>query len=169
LTCEEVEQQDENGVRESSRCGTQAWGETGIGKACSQCISANNTVGRGVLLDIYSWACEKFDPFTSHAITASDLIKCAEAQGVEFRTGDILLVRTGWVKDYLKKDANSKQELANIEKPFEHYYVGLEPSEEMLDFLHDNYFAAAVADSICFEVWPPKGGSMGKISIQLLD
>jgi hypothetical protein len=118
------------------------------------------TVGRGVLLDYFSWKQSSFDPFTAHPITASELLSCAEAQAVTFRTGDIVLIRTGWVSAYLSKNAKEKQSLADIEESKDHYYVGLEPSEEMLDFLHDNYFAAAVADSICFEVWPPK--SFGK-------
>jgi hypothetical protein len=116
-------------------------------------------VGRGVLLDIYTWAGESYDPFTSHPITATDLIACAKAQGVKFRTGDIILVRTGWVKEYLAKSKEAKQALANLQKNEEHLYVGLEPSDEVLDFLHDNYFSAAIADSICFEVWPPKSFS----------
>lgn len=113
-----------------------------------------------MLLDYYSWKRPSYDPFTAHPITASELLSCATAQGVTFRTGDIVLVRTGWVKEYLSKTAAEKQSLADIKGSMDHCYVGLEPSNEMLDFLYDNYFAAAVADSICFEVWPPK--SFGK-------
>lgn len=35
------------------------------------------------------------------------------------------------------------------------HYTGLEPSEEMKDFLHDTYLAAAATDSANFELWPP--------------
>jgi hypothetical protein len=143
VTTEEIDQVDANGKRVSVRCGTQAWGKTGI-------------VGRGVLLDYYSWKQESFDPFTSHPITTSELRACAAAQGTELRTGDIVLIRTGWIKAYLAMSDEQKQTEANIEGAMDHYYVGLEPSEEMFDFLHDSYFAAAVADSVCFEVWPPK-------------
>jgi hypothetical protein len=112
------------------------------------------------LLDYYSWKGESFDPFTAHPITTADLLSCAKAQRVTFRTGDIVLIRTGWVSAYISKSAEEKQRLADITGAMDHYYVGLESSDTMLDFLHDNYFAAAVADSICFEVWPPR--SLGK-------
>lgn len=36
-----------------------------------------------------------------------------------------------------------------------HEYAGLEASEEMKDFLHDTYFAAAATDNANFEAWPP--------------
>lgn len=116
----------------------------------------NSTVGRGVLLDYYSWKRESFDPLTAHSITTNELLSCAQAHGVTFCTGDIVLIRTGWISAYLSKSVEEKQRLADIAGAMDHYYVGLEPSDDMLDFLHDNYFAAAVADSICFEVWPPK-------------
>ncbi|MCJ1302419.1 hypothetical protein MMC08_005222 [Hypocenomyce scalaris] len=123
-----------------TRCGAQAWAET---------------VGRGVLLDVYSWAKETYDPLTTHSISASDLRECAKSQGTTFEAGDILVIRTGWVDAYSKLDNKGKQKLADIEDPYDHYYVGLAQSEEILDFLHDNYFAAAASDCICFEAWPP--------------
>lgn len=33
-------------------------------------------------------------------------------------------------------------------------FVGVEQTEEMVDFLHDNYFAAVVGDTPAFEAWP---------------
>ena len=41
-----------------------------------------------------------YDPFTAHPIPLSDLLACAEAQGVEFRQADILLVRAGFLVRY---------------------------------------------------------------------
>jgi hypothetical protein len=37
----------------------------------------------------------------------------------------------------------------------QHAYAGLEASEDMKDFLHDSYFAAAACDNANFEAWPP--------------
>lgn len=127
----------------SRRLGIDAWAKRGI-------------AGRGVLLDLYDWAQKHkpYDPFTAHLITAADLQACAEAQNVVFETGDILLVRTGWLAKYFSLTAGQK--LAQSELGvMEHLYAGLEASESMKDFLHDMYFAAAVCDNANFETWPP--------------
>jgi kynurenine formamidase len=49
--------------------------------------------GRGVLLDVAGYRQR-----AGEAITAADLDACAQAQGVEIRSGDILLLRTGWIR-----------------------------------------------------------------------
>jgi kynurenine formamidase len=52
------------------------------------------SVGRGVLLDIPRWLGRDWlEP--GDAIQAVDLERCAAAQGVEVRSGDFLLIRTG--------------------------------------------------------------------------
>lgn len=50
---------------------------------------------RGVLLDVAGWKGQAPLP-PRYSITAGDLQSCAAAQGVEVRTGDVLLVRTGF-------------------------------------------------------------------------
>lgn len=54
-------------------------------------------VGRGVLLDIAGWKGVEHLRM-GEAVTADDLDQCAAAQGVEVRSGDTLLVRTGWLQ-----------------------------------------------------------------------
>lgn len=56
-------------------------------------------VGRGVLLDIAGW---KGVPSLQlgEPISADDLDRCAAAQGVAIRPGDIVLVNTGWIKRF---------------------------------------------------------------------
>jgi hypothetical protein len=134
---------DENQPEVSRRLGIDAWAKKGI-------------VGRGVFLDVYSWAQENkpYDPFTTYGITASDLKACAESQGVTFDIGDILLVRAGWVDRYLSLTPQEKQDRAGWDL-MQHAYAGLEASESMKDFLHDTYFAAAACDNANFEAWPP--------------
>jgi hypothetical protein len=63
------------------------------------------------------------------------------------------MIRTGWIDTYKNLDETSR---AAIRKPtiMEHKFVGVEVSEEMVDFLYDNYFAAVAADSPAFESWP---------------
>lgn len=113
-------------------------------------------MGRGVLLDVYRWAHEAFDLFyiaSDHGL--GPLVVC-ESIRRDVRTGNILLVRTGWVKQYSMWPARlQKQALADLPGAMDHRYAGLDALPEMLDFLHDHYFAAAVTDTICFEIWPP--------------
>ena len=58
-------------------------------------------VGRGILLDVAKHAgVESLDE--GMAITNDDLDGCAEAQGVEIRRGDFVLVRTGMMEQRLR-------------------------------------------------------------------
>jgi kynurenine formamidase len=52
-------------------------------------------LGRGVLLDVAGWKGMPILP-EKHGISGDDLARCAFVQGVEVRTGDVLLVRTGF-------------------------------------------------------------------------
>jgi kynurenine formamidase len=52
-------------------------------------------LGRGVLLDVCGHKGERILP-AHYGITANDLASCANAQGIEVRAGDVLLVRTGF-------------------------------------------------------------------------
>jgi kynurenine formamidase len=50
---------------------------------------------RGVLLDVAGWKGQPLLPL-AYSITDQDLARCAAAEGVEVRAGDVLLVRTGY-------------------------------------------------------------------------
>ena len=52
-------------------------------------------LGRGVLLDVAGWKGVARLP-DRYSISADELKACAAAQGVDLRTGDVLLVRTGF-------------------------------------------------------------------------
>lgn len=85
-----------------------------------------------------------------HAIKLVDLKAIAEEEGVVFKQGDILIVRTGWTKWY---DENSREaRLKYITNGTE--WVGVEGSEEVVEWLWDSHFAAVAGDNIGFEVWP---------------
>lgn len=54
-------------------------------------------VGRGVLLDVAGWkGVEHLGP--GEPVSASDLEACAASANVEVRRGDIVLLRTGWMR-----------------------------------------------------------------------
>lgn len=61
-------------------------------------------VGRGVLIDLC--AHQRVDLLASgHVILLGEIEACAEAQGTALREGDILLVRTGWMKVFREQGA----------------------------------------------------------------
>lgn len=89
---------------------------------------------------------------SKHAITLKDLQAIAKDEGVAFLPGDILIVRTGWVRWYEDNDEASRLKYITNGKA----WVGVESSHEVLEWLWDNHFAAVAGDSIGWEVWPPE-------------
>lgn len=66
--------------------------------------SRGGLVGSGVLIDYKRYAEEnnlgegKWSPLDGHSITVAELEAVATYQGVNFRPGDILIVRTGYTE-----------------------------------------------------------------------
>jgi hypothetical protein len=61
--------------------------------------------GRGVLLDLVSYYTKNggdmpYDPWNAHAISVADLEAVAKHQDIQFRRGDILLLRVGFIQKY---------------------------------------------------------------------
>ncbi len=121
-------------------------------------MADSGTVGRGVLLDYWNY-CERhnktFDPTTTHAIPLSELLDCAKAQGTTFKYGDILIIRSGYIQHYNGLDQAARSDIKG-EGIYDFTFVGVKVDDDMLDFLHDNYFAAVAGDMPAFEAWPPK-------------
>ncbi|KAF8589752.1 hypothetical protein K439DRAFT_1651505 [Ramaria rubella] len=118
--------------------------------------------GRGVLLDMVKFYTESgtkplpYDPWTSHAIPASDLKAAAKQEGVEFRQGDILLLRVGFIQRYRQSNAEEKSGLRGKPETFAGIQQGLETKE----FLWNNHFAAIASDQPALERWPPVQGEL---------
>ncbi|KAJ5204404.1 uncharacterized protein N7498_005283 [Penicillium cinerascens] len=134
------------------RCSIHHWATHGI-------------AGRGVLLDYRHYALthnKPYDPYTSHAITLSELQACArfqgldlrpESQGGDIRVGDFLLIRSGFVEKYYSLSPDERYAAATrSHKNLE--FAGVAREEAMRDWLHDCYFAGVAGDSPTFEVWP---------------
>ncbi|KAJ7819049.1 hypothetical protein B0H14DRAFT_2837511 [Mycena olivaceomarginata] len=105
-----------------TRIGIQNWADHGI-------------CGRGVLLDLVKFLSKDgvlpYDPWTTHAITVPELQACAEAQGISFQRGDILMLRVGFIKKYYESTQESRDALRGKPETF----AGIEQSEEMKRFL----------------------------------
>ncbi|KAF4126217.1 putative cyclase [Geosmithia morbida] len=117
-------------------------------------VDRGGIVGRGVLLDYAAWAGIKgltpaiFDPTS---IPVSALKEVASHQGTSFREGDILFVRSGYVRGYNSASPGDRQALAEKDTP---PAIGVESSETTLRWLWDNEFAAIVGDHPSMEAWP---------------
>lgn len=125
--------------------GIHHWAEHGI-------------VGRGVLVDVgryLSGRGEGIDHRTNEAITADVVDAAARDQGVEFRTGDVLLIRFGWAEYYLQEldQAQREEIVADFRCP------GLAQSHDTLAWLWDNRFSLVAADNFGLEAWPHRGDS----------
>ena len=132
--------------------------------------STHGFAGRGVLLDYRSYATSKgiqYESASSHPISYDDLVEVGKYQGIDIRPaaqggdikiGDILFVRAGFAEDYYKRtpEENAKVGLRthggtgeNVQR-----WAGVKQSQQMIDWLHDCYFAAVAGDAPTFECWP---------------
>ena len=127
----------------------------GGGKLGIENMARRGIAGRAVLLDIerfFKAAGRELDHASSQTITRDDLEACRAAQGVTIETGDILLVRTGWLTWYFSRNAEQRAALADRAKL---RAPGLGPPEEMAAYLWDLHLAAVAADNPALEAWPP--------------
>ncbi|WP_431919596.1 cyclase family protein [Amycolatopsis tucumanensis] len=112
--------------------------------------------GRGVLVDVAGHLAARGTPLAPDQpveITAAMLDEVAATQGTEFRSGDILVVRTGWTEWYRALPAEHRARLrGTIGSGFA--CPGLESSKDMAAHLWDNEFAAVAVDNVGVEVFP---------------
>jgi len=101
-------------------------------------------VGRGLLLDVpRALGCDAF--VDDHEITPDDLEAAETAHGVTVGRGDILLLRTGWIR--LLHGGDAQTFMANVAPG-----IGLAACE----WLHARGVAAVATDTQAVEVKPPR-------------
>jgi kynurenine formamidase len=103
------------------------------------------------------------DPFESFEIPLSHLKQIAVKQGITFRCGDILFIRTGWLRAYREL---SHEEQAALPRRKSRTSCGVEASEEMIRWHWENEFAAVASDTVAYEAWPsrrPVGVSLHEV------
>ncbi|MCJ1261807.1 hypothetical protein MMC22_001675 [Lobaria immixta] len=149
------------GPKANDKCSINHWSEHGI-------------AGRGILLDYRSYADEKgiqYDAHESHHITYDGLDQCGKHQGIDIRPqaqggdikiGDLLFIRSGFVKAYYNRsreercERSSRDHEADLLNSFP--FTGVAREEQIIDWLHDCYFSAVAGDSPTFEAWPNTQG-----------
>ncbi|KAI1491845.1 putative cyclase-domain-containing protein [Biscogniauxia mediterranea] len=126
-------------------------------------------VARGVLVDFAAWAAtaetgdggaERISahPLDGHRITVAQIEAVAAHQGVEFRPGDVLVLRTG-LTDVMRAPP-SAEALAKLAAG---RIAGMHGCRESARWLWDRHFAAVAGDSWGFEALMPlkEDGSQG--------
>ena len=113
--------------------------------------------GRGVLLDLAGFHGVRWLE-SDHVIGAPELADCAQAQGVEIRAGDIVLLRTGWQDKFLEEVARG--ETPGHPQPG----IGLEAAR----YLAERDIAALGADNSGIEPIPFPAGQALTVHIEML-
>jgi kynurenine formamidase len=128
-----------NGVADEDH-GMHHWARRGI-------------AGRAVLADVARWREADGRPLqmdAPDAIPPEDITATLAAQGVELRTGDVLLLRTGWLQWYRALGSDARHAVATgLKAP------GIRPGVKTAAFLWDAHVAAIGADNPAVEAWPP--------------
>ncbi|MEU8569064.1 cyclase family protein [Streptomyces pathocidini] len=105
---------------------------------------ARHIVSRGVLLDVARAMGTDGRLAGDHAVTPEDLEAAEELAGTAVRAGDIVLVRTGQIRQYLAGD--------------KHGYAFPSPglSIRCPEWFHARDVAAVTNDTLVFEIFPPE-------------
>jgi len=131
--------QEEITGQPGTRNGIQAWARRGI-------------AGRAVLIDYQRYADRhhiKYSPDERHEITVAAILAAAREQNLLFQPGDILLIRSGWIRHYLSLSLDARAALVT---PL--HGIGVAQGEDTLRFLWDNHFAAVGGDAFAWEAYP---------------
>lgn len=121
-------------------------------------------VARGVFIDWKRYADEegiKFDPFDKDSFTPEDIEKVAKNQGVEFKPGDVIIIRSGYTEGLTGIPAQKQSELLSSHKA-----CGVTGDVATAKWFWNKHFSAVAGDMIAFERMPPvrPDGSEGDVS-----
>jgi kynurenine formamidase len=129
-------------------------------------MAGRGIAGRGVLLDVARQleAEGSYDPVEYLEIGTDVLRRTAEAQRVELRPGDILLLRTGWVEAYSRLDEDARVALVEGGAPGS---AGLH-GDDIPGFLWDHRVAAVAGDNPAVEASQPGPGPDLELHVALI-
>lgn len=124
-----------------------------------QMSAQKGIAGRGILLDYARWMDAQnrsIDAFSSQSFSASDLDAVAESQGLAdpwALPGDMLFVRTGWVRQYNALTREEQQVL-----PYgPGNWIGMIANDDSASWLWEKKLALVGADNPAFESTPFNG------------
>ncbi|WPH02223.1 Hypothetical protein R9X50_00507900 [Acrodontium crateriforme] len=109
-------------------------------------------VARGVFIDYKLYADENgisWNPYTNDKITVEDLEKVAKKQGVEFKPGDVIIIRSGFTEGLTGQSGDVQAELMGS-----HKVCGVYGTIDTAKWFWNKRFAAVAGDMIAFEQIP---------------
>lgn len=133
---------------------------------------AGGLVARGVLIDFKAWYEENaaaegktgddaiFQPMDGHRITIAEIETIAKHNNIEFRRGDVLIVRTGMTEVL---DAPTPADFAKMAKI---QITGVDGSTESAKWLWNQHFSAVAGDTWAFEALPPLNEKREVVSLE---
>lgn len=138
-------------------------------------IARRGIVTRGVLVDVAAYLAERGSPIDACAPFAIGTALVEDVlgwEGVELRTGDVLLLRTGWLAWYLGLDAAGRARLGGSlhNQPDGLDCPGLAAGAASAAWLWDRRVAAVAADNPAMEVLKvdPAVGFLHRLLLPLL-
>ena len=116
-------------------------------------------IGRGVLLDAAGYMERKGTPLDmtqKFAMDGAFLEQVAQAENVKLESGDIVLLRTGWLTWYKGLDEAGREALRGTLHPGAGGMAcpGLDPSQATAAWVWDQRIAAMAADNVALEALP---------------
>lgn len=120
-------------------------------------VARRGITGRGVLVDVAGYRKQygpALDPRQRHPITPSLLEDVLHHQGTAVHSGDVLLIRTGWLAWYLDLDDQARADLAGALGRGALTCPGLDPGRDTARWLWDHRVSAVAADNPGVETFP---------------
>lgn len=105
-----------------------------------------------MLIDYKGYAATEgieYSPFEAHKIRISDIETIAERQGVTFREGDVIMIRSGYTEALSGASDEEQQKMIGT-----HRSVGVEDSIDAVKWFWNKHFSAVAGDTVGFEVIP---------------
>ena len=121
--------------------------------------ACHGIIGRGVLLDAAGYMEQQGKPLDQTKKFSMDgtfLEQVAHAQNVTLASGDILILRTGWLTWYKSLDHTGREKLKGAIRtgPDGLACPGLDASQATAGWVWDRQFAAIASDNVALEVLP---------------
>lgn len=111
--------------------------------------------GRAIVFDMVRSLAEAgrpYDPGTNTAFSVDDLELARRHAGVDFETGDIVILHTGFASWYMAQRTSQKLKVQRAGAT-----PGIAQGEDMCRYLWDAHVAAIASDTYAVEVMPPTG------------
>ncbi|KAL6150811.1 hypothetical protein ACJBU6_11079 [Exserohilum turcicum] len=120
-------------------------------------VNSGGITTRGVILDYPRYLEKKGEKevysMEGNSISADVLKDMMKEAGVQPRDGDLLLLRTGFTRDYYKLSAEEQKALRDRTPD----YLGVRSDRKSLQWLWESGFAAVASDAVSFEMAPIAG------------